>query len=73
MAWLNTEAVRLVACPRCGSTAGVVCRTPKGRRAEVHGERTRELMQQHPDVLERCTVRVHTAASLIPHRQPPAR
>lgn len=38
--WWSTDAERLVACPRCGATAGSSCRQPKGRKQwPPHDER----------------------------------
>jgi hypothetical protein len=38
--WALTDAYKQVDCPRCGSTAGEFCRTPKGRKAwPTHTER----------------------------------
>lgn len=53
--WLNTDAVNLVSCPRCGSKPGENCKSPKGRRAfSPHGERTRQLRAEHPKAWEKA-------------------
>lgn len=42
--WMYTDAVELVACPKCGHVAGEVCRTPKGNRTTYpHDERVAAL------------------------------
>lgn len=50
MAFMFTIATKQYTCPRCGSLAGVNCRTPKGRKIFTpHGERVSLLTQKEKD------------------------
>jgi hypothetical protein len=41
--WRYTDATRHVKCPKCGSDAGYVCETPKGRKStSPHWQRMKE-------------------------------
>ena len=40
--WANTAAVQTTDCPKCKSTKGVSCKTPKGKKTTVHVARSRE-------------------------------
>lgn len=40
---MNTDAILFTDCPKCKSNKTLSCRTPKGRKAEVHLERLIEL------------------------------
>ena len=70
--WWFTDAVRQVACPKCGQPAGHHCTTPKGRKAwPPHGERqeavaahfgsrepwTNDGTESRFDRLDRCNVK----------------
>ena len=44
--WANTQAVAEVSCPRCGALVSESCKTPKGRKADVHGERGKAYLEK---------------------------
>jgi hypothetical protein len=61
--WMNTEAVRLVGCPHCGSPAGEGCVTPKGRKTNVHWQRTAALPEE---VKRACVIKTTLPEFLRP-------
>jgi protein-disulfide isomerase len=52
--WIFTDAVRQVSCPKCGSGAGYICETPKGRKAwPPHNDRVSTLSVQNLTVTKK--------------------
>lgn len=52
---LTTQAIHFCFCPRCGVRPFIRCRTPKGRVANVHGERIQRLQKQYPKAAAECS------------------